>query len=145
MRLHVRAALCALVTCLALPVGVAAQASPTLPPSPVASPANADAGTEVAARAKEWLHRLQTGDIDRSQLDAAMNSAMTPAVIKQIAADYGPLGDPQSFTFIGSQPVGDKGVVAYVYRVALKSATLNEIFAVDKDGKIGGIRFALAQ
>lgn len=145
VRLRARAAFCALVTCLALPAGVAAQASPTPAPSPVASPANADTGTEVAARAKEWLHRLQTGDIDRTQLDAAMNSALTPDVVKQAAAKFGPLGDPQSFAFVGSQPVGGDGAVAYVYRVVFTSVTLDEVFVVNKDGKIGGIHFPPAQ
>jgi hypothetical protein len=101
---------------------------------------------DVAARAKEWLHRLQTGDIDRSQLTDTMNTALTPDVVKEIVAKYGPLGDPQSFTFLGQQPAPqDATMTVYVYRVAFKSTTLNEVFVLDKEGKIAGVQFPPAQ
>jgi hypothetical protein len=146
MRLRIVGVACMLSALLLTPVNVsAADASPSPTLSPTTSPAGPSADTDVATRAKEWLHRLQTGNIDRSQLDTAMNSAMTPDVIKQIADKFGPLGDPQAFTPLGSQSVGGGGATAYVYRVAFKSATLNEVFVVDKDGKIGGIQFPPAQ
>lgn len=120
-------------------------AQPT--PAPMASAAPAATATPdaaIMARAKEWLRRLQTGDIDRSQLDGAMNSALTADVVKQVSAKFGPLGDPQSFTYDGQQPVqGD--MTAYVYRVTFKSATLNEVFVLHNDGKIAGIQLPPAQ
>jgi hypothetical protein len=87
---------------------------------------------------------MQTGDIDRSQLTAAMNADLTPDAIKQISEKFGPLGDPQSFTLLGQQSVaGDE--TAYVYRVVFKTTTLNEVFVLDKDGKVAGIQFPPAQ
>jgi hypothetical protein len=117
-------------------VGVAAPAG--------AQSASPSAAPDVAARAKEWLHRIQTGDIDRSQLTDQMNAALTPDVIKNLSSQLGPLGEPQSFTFVGQQSVpGD--ITAYVYSVTFKSTTLTEVFALDKDGKVAGIRFPAAQ
>lgn len=135
---------CILAMLVANPVTVSA-VEPTPSPSAAASPASGqDAGAAVAARAKEWLHRLQTGDIDRSQLTDAMNAALTPDVIKSLSSKFGPLGDPQSFTFAGQQLVqGD--MTAYVYRVVFKSTMLTEVFVLDKDGKVAGIQFPPAQ
>ncbi len=117
--------------------------APTSSPNVMASAAP-DASPAVTARAKEWLHRLQTGDIDRSQLDEKMNALLTADTVKLIIGQFGPLGDPQSFTPLGQQPVaGD--MTAYVYRVVFKTATLNEVFVLDKDGKIAGIQFPPAQ
>ena len=124
----------------------AVRAQTTAPaPAASASPASAQAADPaIIARAKEWLHRLQTGDIDRSQLTAKMNEALTPDVIKQISAKFGPLGDPQTFAPLGQQSVpGD--MTAYVYRVTFKSTTLNEVFVLDKDGKVAGVQLPPAQ
>lgn len=115
-------------------------------PSPGASasaPASQVAGAAVAARAKEWLHRLQAGDIDRSQLTDKMSAALTADTIKQISGQLAPLGDPQSFTPLVQQSVGD--MTAYVYRVAFKATTLNFEFVLDKDGKVAGLLFPAAQ
>lgn len=73
-----------------------------------------------------------------------MNAALTPDLVKQTSAQVGPLGDPQSFTPVGQQSVA-AGVTAYVYRVVFKTTTLSEVFALDNDGKIAGIRLVPAQ
>jgi hypothetical protein len=87
---------------------------------------------------------MQTGDIDRSQLTDEMNTDLTPGVIKQISDQFGPLGDPQSFTPLGEESVaGDE--TAYVYRVVFKTKTVNEVFVLDKTGKVAGIQFPPAQ
>ncbi len=117
--------------CAALPVFVHAQsASPA--PGAVADPA-------ITARAKEWLHRVQTGDIDRAQLDSQMNALLTPALTKQISSKFGPWGDPVTFAYVGKQTVqGDN--TAYVYHVVFKANACNEIFVLDKDGKVSGFQ-----
>jgi hypothetical protein len=73
-----------------------------------------------------------------------MNAALTPDTVKQISSKLGPLGDPQSVTSLGQQSVGD-GMTAFVYRVAFKSTTINEVFVLDSDGKVAGIQFPPAQ
>jgi len=95
------------------------------------------------ARAKEWLHRLQTGDVDRTQLDETMNTKFTPEIAKEAAAQYGPLGDPTNFAYLGKQSVPG-GMTAYVYRVTFKAGSFNEIFVLNKDGKVSGIRLPAA-
>jgi hypothetical protein len=110
--------------------------------SPVPAAAAA-ADPAITARAKEWLHRLQTGDIDRTQLDAKMDSLLTPAMAKQISSTFGPWGDPVAFTYVGKQTIlGDN--TAYVFHVAFKANACNEIFVLDKDGKISGLRLPAA-
>ncbi len=132
--------LCALLSLCAIRAAVADTS-----PSPGAT-APASSAQDTAARAKDWLHRLQTGAIDRSQLTEQMNAALTADKVKQISSQFTPLGDPQSFTFLEQQPVpSDPTMTAYVYRVVFKTTTLNEIFSLDKDGKVAGILFQPAQ
>lgn len=121
----------------------AATESPSPSPSATASAAADQGSAAITMRAKDWLHRLQIGNIDRAQLTDAMNNGFTADTIKAVSDKFGPLGDPQSFTFLGQQPVGSS--TAYVYRVVFRSTTLNEVFVVDKDGKISGIHFPPAQ
>lgn len=120
-----------------------------------ASPAPAAAGTSapaatvdpaITARAKAWLHRLQTGDVDaaaRQELDSKMNALLTPTMVKAVSAKLSPLGDPVSFTYVGMQPVEDN--IAYVYRVRFKTLAIPEVFVLDKEGKVSGIQFPPGQ
>jgi hypothetical protein len=59
-----------------------ASASPA--PGPTVDPA-------ITAKAKEWLHRFQTGDIDRAQLEPSMSTALTADVVKQLKDELAPL------------------------------------------------------
>jgi len=108
-------------------------------PAPTPS-ASAAADPAITARAKEWLHRLETADIDRTQLNAQMDAFLTPDTAKQLAAKIGTLGDPTSFVFVSKQTAS--GFAIYTYRATFNAATLNEIFVLDSAGKIGGLRLA---
>ena len=123
------------------PMPTASPAAPAPPvpsaqplPSPVAAPPPSAA---VTAKAKDWLHRLQTAQIDRAQFDARMNTALTDDIVKQAASQLGPLGDPTAFTYVEAQAAGD--YVSYIYRVTFKTATINWIYTLDKQGKIAGL------
>jgi len=134
------AILCVLLSLCAVRAAVADTSPSPASTAPAASP------QDTAARAKDWLHRLQTGDIDRAQLTAQMSAALSPDKVTQISSQFAPLGDPASFTFLEQQPVpSDPTMTAYVYRVVFKTTTLNEIFSLDKDGKVAGILFQPAQ
>jgi hypothetical protein len=61
-------------------------------PSSAPSAAATDADAAVAARAKDWLHQIQTGKIDRSQLTDKMNAALTDSMLAQVSAQLAPLG-----------------------------------------------------
>jgi hypothetical protein len=113
---------------------VVAQATPSATPS--AAPTTA-ADAAVAARAQEWLHMIAVGKIDRSQLDAKMNAALTDATLTQVAAEIAPLGNPTSFALAAKTTIGTYTV--YVYKVVFPTITLYESFALDPDGKIGGL------
>jgi hypothetical protein len=127
--------------CVTLPSEVLAQAKLASPAPAAAAAAAADPA--IMARAKEWLHRIQTGDIDRTQLDSKMDSLLTPTMTKQISSTFGPWGDPVAFTYVGKQTIlGDN--TAYVFHVVFKANACNEIFVLDKDGKISGLRLPAA-
>jgi len=117
MRFHL---LTILAACTVMPSVVLAQASPsptpeaspsassaspaaTIAPGAASSPAAGSVDPAITARAKEWAHRIAKDDLDRSQLDAQMNAALTDAVAKQVAGQVAPLGDPTSFTFVSKR------------------------------------------
>jgi hypothetical protein len=113
---------------------IIAQAYPTASPTAAATtPADA----AVAARAKDWLHQIQSGKIDRSQLDDKMNAALTDTKLAQVSTQVAPLGDPSSFTLYRKVTNGSLSI--YVYQVVFPSMTLYETFAFDADGKIAGL------
>ncbi len=89
--------------------------------------------------AKDWLHRIQTANVDRSQLTSEMSAALTPALVQQVAAQLGPLGDPTSVSFAGSQTAA--GVTIYHFVLVFKAMTVNEFLGLDGTGKIAGLRF----
>ncbi len=136
--MSLRAAVFTLSIAISTTVPAFAQMQPPSP-APVAT-----VDPAITARAKEWLHRLQTGDIDRTQLDAKMNTLLTPAMLKQFSAAFGPWGDPVTFSYVGQQTVlGDN--TAYVFHVVFKANACSEIFVLDKGAKISGFRLAPTQ
>ncbi len=103
-------------------------------PPPVESAAGEVAA--VRARVREWLHRFETGDIDRSQLTAAMTKSLTPDIVDGAKAQLGPLGEPQSLLYRGV--TNDGGSTVYHYRATFTQGTFDITMAVDATGKIGG-------
>lgn len=124
---------------LAFALFVPSLASPILARAQQPSASTAIADPKIEAKAREWLHRLQTGDIDSSQLTDAVKAQMTPALVKQATGQLGPLGDPASFAFVGQQ--AGQGYTVYEFAVTFKTANLNEFLAIDTAGKIAGINF----
>ncbi len=118
-------------------------------PSPIPStPATASVPTPpsdaaVTGWARDWLRRLQTGNIDRSQLSDAMNAALTPDLAKQLVNQLGPLGDPTSFNLSSKQSIG--GLIQYIFRIHFDNGIWNEIFVLDGDNKVAGLRLMPVQ
>ena len=110
-------------------------------PAPVPT---ASTNAAVLVRAKEWFHRIETGDIDRGQLTAQMNAQLTDAMIKQVAAQVAPLGEPTSFRQIRSGE--ERGSIYYVYVVTFPSGDKwNYLFVYDRtSGKVSGLRISPA-
>lgn len=96
------------------------------------------------ARAKDFFHRIETGDIDRSQLTAQVNTQLTNAMIKQIASQVAPLGEPTSFRQIQHGRQG--GSEYYVYLVTFPDGDKwNYLFVFETEsGKISGLRISPA-
>jgi hypothetical protein len=92
------------------------------------------------ALAKEWFHRFQTGDIDRSQLDQRINKELTQAMIRKEEATLKAYGTPLSFVYERSDPVD--GATGYTFLLDFKSGRIVEAIALHPDGKIAGIDFA---
>lgn len=132
---------------VALAQATTAPAMPAPPPAAPGAPASPDGmapaapsvDPAIATRAKDWFRRLQTANVDRSQLDDTMNSALTDAELKQVAAEYGPLGEPTTFTFVEKRHIGAN--TGYRFRATFKAATIDWLFALDDGGKISGLRF----
>ncbi len=140
----------ALLATLALPVAAPAQPTPSAAPSaaPSASPATAPPApvpTEepgITARAKDWFSRIQSGNLDRTQLTAQANAAFTDAVVKNVAGQIAPLGTPTAFTFVDKRAIGDN--TAYTYKLSFGSTALYYIFVLDIAGRVSGLRLVPA-
>lgn len=94
---------------------------------------------KIVAAAKEWFHRFQIGDIDRSQLNAEVNQQVTAEGVRKEKATLKAFGKPISFRFIGSAPI--KGAIGYYFDIEFSVGRVVEAIAYDADGKIAGIDF----
>ncbi len=93
----------------------------------------------VTARAKEWIRRIQSGAIDRTQLSATMSRALTPQLVSGAKAQFGRLGPVQMLTYLGKTAQGSS--IVYVYRVDFANDSLNLILSINSAGKIDGLLF----
>jgi hypothetical protein len=92
----------------------------------------------ITARAKEWLHRFETNDIDRSQLTQTMSTALTPELTAQAQLQFAPLGMPQSLSFRGKLEDGTSTI--YRYLAKFSAGTFVILIGIDTNGKISGYR-----
>ncbi len=91
----------------------------------------------VTARAKALLAQFESGNLDRTQFDAAMNAAMTPAVVAGAKAQFAALGMPSVWVYRGKRV--ESGTTTYAYRVTFAGGTqLNVYMSVDAQGKVAG-------
>jgi serine-type D-Ala-D-Ala carboxypeptidase/endopeptidase len=103
------------------------------------SPPGVSEGKEdaaVTARAKDWLHQLQTGAADRSRLTPDFAARLTPQFVRQVREELAPLGEPTSWTYIGSQT--QAGVTLYRYRIVLAGTPHEWTIGLTADGKLAG-------
>jgi hypothetical protein len=105
-----------------------AQSTPRPVPIPAASAAVLPAAPAIMLRAREWFHRMQTGDIDRTQLTTAVSTEYTDALVKTVATMTGALGDPNGFT--------------YIDKLDFASSSLYFLFTLDGADKISGLRLS---
>jgi hypothetical protein len=113
--------------------GTPASSAPAVP-VPVPEPS---ADQAVTVRAMDWLHRLQTGDIDRTQITIEFNRILTPDRVKGIAEQLRPLGKVKSYAFVGHAK--SHGVNAYQYSVDFAEAKYLYLFEVNEKDLVAGI------
>jgi hypothetical protein len=85
----------------------------------------------------DWLHRLQTGDIDRTQLALQFNGVLTPERVKLIAQQLRPLGKVKSYAFTGQTT--SHGIRGYQFSVEFATAKYLYLFEVDERDQVAGI------
>lgn len=105
--------------------------------------ASPSADPQIVSRAKEWLERLQTGKLDWSQLNAKSKAVVTPALVKEAAKAFGPLGSPTAFSFLNSYtnagPVTHARYTTYSFLVTFRRERDIWQFILDGDGKVAGL------
>jgi len=113
----------------------AVAASPAPPSASTASPAPDPA---ILARAKAMFAQIQTGKIDRSQLDAQANETIDDATIKRARDAVAALGTP--VTFEQQNVFVRQGISNYVYLVTFGGGqSLDFGFFLDSAGKVAGM------
>lgn len=131
-------------------VALATFAAFTLPNAVVAAPLVEPSGgpsslpladAHITAKAQEWFHRLQSGEIDRSQLDTQLNAQLTDDIVRRETKTLTPLGDPASFVFVRTYELD--GALEYDFLLQFKSTRLVELISFDSGGKIAGLGFEL--
>ena len=111
----------------------------TLHPDVVEKASHPAAGEDprISARAEEWLHRFEVGDIDRSQLDPQFNKGLTSDQLAQLKSTWEVLGTPTSFVYHGKK--FHAGQTAYMYFATFKRAPRSKVIIVlDAHDKIAG-------
>jgi CubicO group peptidase (beta-lactamase class C family) len=102
----------------------------------LAPPASAQLDNAVVTLAKEWLGRLATRDLDRSELTPAFSSYLTDELVAR--ENFASLGRLQTIVPLSSTRLSD-GDVRYVFLVGYPHGAYHYEFKVAPDGKIDGI------
>lgn len=115
--------------------------TPSPPPTPSAAPSATAKPTPppgsdaaVKARAREWIGRFQTGDIDRSQLTPAFSQALDSTAVGEIKSVL-PKGPPLSIQLASTSSDSEQNY--YIYIVTWKEGSLSFSFGLTPGGKIG--------
>jgi len=138
------AALCAAVAALILLPAATFAPSPSPAPAQSAAPATptpgpaAGSNAAVLLRAREWIGRFQSGDIDRSQLTSDLSASLDSATVAQIKSVL-PHGAPQSVALVGRD--ASSGNTVYLYIVTWPEGTLSFTFGLTAAGKIATAYF----
>ncbi|MFY9737944.1 MAG: serine hydrolase domain-containing protein [Candidatus Cybelea sp.] len=90
----------------------------------------------ITERVRDLLAQLESGTVDRTQLNATMNKRLTPQLLKAAATELAVLGVPQRLVFVGKATIGSGTL--YTYRAVFSAATFNVKIGVDRFGKVIG-------
>ncbi len=90
----------------------------------------------VTARVRSVIAQLESGTLDQSQLTPDLSEKLTPALLADVKAQFGPLGAPQQLIFLSKRQT-PKGTL-YTYKAVFAAATLNAHLGISPAGKIAG-------
>ena len=111
-------------------------AAPSGAEGPSAAPQEDDAS--ASARAKEWLGRLQKGQLDRAQLTPDLSAGLQDATVQALSKQLMPLGTPQHIVLENKRQVA--GITTWTFRVSWPDQTLDYTFGVENaSGKISAL------
>ena len=114
-----------------------APATVTPPGTDATSPAPQDENS-VELRAKEWLGRLQKGQLDRTQLTPDLSAGLQDATVAALSKQLSPLGAPQHLVLRTKHQLD--GITTWTFRVTWPEQTLDYTFGVeDGSGKISAL------
>ncbi|TAM78051.1 class A beta-lactamase-related serine hydrolase [bacterium] len=90
----------------------------------------------LAARVAMWVRQFETARIDRSGVTPGMDAALTPAVERETAAAWAPLGTLSKIEILGHEQRDALDV--YVLRLEFARGPFVWKIAVTRDGKLAG-------
>jgi D-alanyl-D-alanine carboxypeptidase len=102
----------------------------------VLPPSRAHVDNAIVAKATDWLNRVATHRIDRTQLTQAYSAYLTDQLIAGM--NIGALGKPQTVVPISST-AGDEGDTVYEFLVRFPRTQYHYRLSLTKDGKIDSI------
>ncbi len=102
----------------------------------VLPPGSTHVENSVLERARDWLDRLATHRIDRTQLTETFSAYLTDALVSK--ADFASLGKAQSLIPVSST-AGANGDTVYEFLVHFPHDQYHYRFSLSKDGKIDGL------
>ena len=103
----------------------------------LAPPSVAHMDNAIVSRASEWLKRLASDRIDRTQLTASFSAYLTDALVAR--SNFAQYGKVLAFVPVSSTNRED-GDTMYEFLVRYPKATYHFRFTVAKDGKIDGLQ-----
>ncbi|MGA8575832.1 MAG: serine hydrolase [Candidatus Cybelea sp.] len=121
---------------IATPESTAQRIFEAFQPSTLVSAAGEDPA--VTARVRDWIDRLETGNIDRAQFDTTMNKLLTPQFVAEVKQQLSVLGAPQKLVYL--RKTSANGITVYDYRAVFQAVTFTLRFAVNRAGKVAGLR-----
>ena len=95
----------------------------------------------AAARAKEWLSRIERGDVDRSQLTDQLSAALADSMVQSSGKQLRSFGKMQAIVPMSMDE--DASGRNYTFDVRFAHQTIKWIMGIDRAGKISALAFRL--
>jgi len=93
----------------------------------------------ASGRAKEWLGRIERGDVDRTQITDQLGAVLTDAVVKSAGGMLRSYGTLRSLDLISVDE--DASGRSYSFKAAFSKKTVTWIMGIDALGKISSLYF----